>query len=98
MTDHPKPTSDLNAWLLAEGAIDPSDAQVAAVVSGMVQRIMRTAYSMTVEDADKLVEYAGAVLNEAKKRNDPEIAQYAQGLTAAKEFARYRRRLERLRQ
>lgn len=83
--------------LIAEGIIAPPDAQVAAVVAGMLKTMLRTAYSMRLEDADVFVAQSLKLLKEAKKRNDPDLAQYRQGYRVALAYSRFRRDLEKLR-
>lgn len=91
-------SNDLTARLIADGVLDPPEIQVAAVASGMVQQILRTAFSMRVEDAESLSRYAQLLLKESKKSNDPQLAEYRQGAKVAAAFLKFRRDLEKLRQ
>ncbi len=88
---------DLVAQLFADGLLNPNEVQVAAVASGMVQQIMRSSYSMSVADAEHLLNHALRIVKEAKKRNDPDLDTYRRSVQAARAFLKYRRELERMR-
>lgn len=87
----------LQEYLIAEGIISPPDAQVASVVAGMLKTVLRTAYSMRLEDADVFVAQSLKLLKEAKKRNDPDLNQYRQGYRVALAYRKFRSELEQLR-
>ncbi len=86
----------LQQMLIAEGVIAPKDAQIASIVTGMIQQVNRTVFSMRVEDVDVLVNLSRLILTEARKRNDPDIALYRKGYKAALAYSKYRREMQRL--
>lgn len=92
-------SNDLHAHLFEQGLLQPNDVQVAAVCSGMVQRVVRTAMSMTVEDAERLLHYATVLAKDARKQGDAEaLAAHKRGEKTARAFLRFRREMEGLRE
>lgn len=91
--------SDLRAHLFEEGLLEPNPEQVAAVCAGMVQQVVRTAMSMTVADAENLLQQSTRLVKDARKEGDADaVVLWKRGERTARAFLRFRKDLEGLRE